>query len=52
MFSVTNTGLNTLPLCTLKVSPTKSGVIIERLDQVLIGDFDLESFDFWIFSSK
>ena len=29
MFSVTNTGLNTFPLCTLKVSPTKSGVITD-----------------------
>jgi len=33
MFSVTNTGLNTFPLCTLKVSPTKSGVITERRDR-------------------
>src|SRR5689334_14330645 len=46
MFSVTNTGLKILPLCTLKVSPTKSGVIIERRDQVLIGDLDLVSLAF------
>ena len=43
MFSVTNTGLNTLPLCTLNVSPTKSGVIIDRRDQVLIGFLDFVS---------
>ena len=36
MFSVTNTGTNSLPLCTWKVSPTNSGVIIERRDQVLM----------------
>src|SRR5262249_49662455 len=52
MFSVTNTGLNTFPLCTLKVSPTKSGVIIDRRDQVLIGALDLVSLAFWIFSSR
>src|SRR5438270_13911767 len=52
IFSVTNTGLKTLPLCTLKVRPTKSGVIIERRDQVLIGALDLVSFAFWIFSSR
>ena len=39
MFSVTNTGLKILPLCTANVSPTKSGVIIDRRDQVLIGVF-------------
>ena len=37
MFSVTNTGLNTLPLCTVNVRPTNSGVMVERRDQVLIG---------------
>src|ERR1051326_2354582 len=52
MFSVTNTGAKILPLCTLKVIPTKSGVIIERLDQVLIGALDLVSFAFWIFSCR
>src|SRR4029077_11086443 len=52
MFSVTNTGLNTFPLCTLNVSPTKSGVIIERRDQVLIGDLDFVSFAFRILSRR
>src|SRR5258708_20715657 len=52
MFSVTNTGLKILPLCTLKVRPTKSGVIIERRDQVLIGCLDLVSFAFTIFSIR
>ena len=39
MFSVTNTGLKILPLWTLNVRPTNSGVIVERRDQVLIGVF-------------
>src|SRR5689334_12489912 len=52
MFSVTKTGLNTLPLWTLKVSPTKSGVIIERRDHVLIGALDLMSLAFWILSRR
>src|SRR5581483_10438186 len=52
MFSVTNTGLNTLPLCTLNVCPTNSGVIIERRDHVLIGFFEPVAFSFVIFSSK
>src|SRR6187551_242619 len=52
MFSVTNTGLKTLPLCTVKVSPTKSGVIIDRRDQVLIGVLDFVSLAFWILSSR
>ena len=37
MFSVTKTGRCLLPLWTRKVCPTKSGVIVERRDQVLIG---------------
>ena len=37
MFSVTNTELKILPLWTRKVWPTKSGVMSERRDQVLIG---------------
>ena len=37
MFSVTNTGTNFRPLCTAKVSPTASGRIVLRRDQVLIG---------------
>ena len=36
MFSVTNTVTNLRPLCTANVSPTNSGVIVERRDQVLI----------------
>src|SRR5947207_1665978 len=39
MFSVTNTGLKIFPLCTVNVKPTKSGVMVERRDQVLIGVF-------------
>ena len=34
MFSVTNTGMKSLPLCTCSVWPIISGVIIERRDQV------------------
>src|SRR5262245_24084620 len=52
MFSVTNTGLKTLPLWTLNVRPTNSGVIMERRDHVLMGDLDLVSLAFWIFSSR
>src|SRR5574340_193364 len=37
MFSEMYTGMCCLPLCTAIVSPTKSGVIVERRDQVLIG---------------
>ena len=37
MFSVTYTGMCCLPLWTAIVRPTKSGVIVERRDQVLIG---------------
>src|SRR5215468_8838529 len=36
MFSVTKTGMNLRPLCTAKVCPTNSGIIVERRDQVLI----------------
>ena len=39
MFSVTKTELKILPLCTRNVWPTKSGVTVERRDQVLIGFF-------------
>src|SRR6185436_6600789 len=52
MFSVTKTGLKIFPLWTVKVRPTKSGVIIERRDQVLIGVLDLVSLAFWILSSR
>ena len=37
MFSVMKMGRNVFPLWIANVSPTKSGVIIERRDQVLIG---------------
>src|SRR5512138_3739974 len=36
MFSVTNTGMNFLPLWTAKERPMKSGVMVERRDQVLM----------------
>src|SRR3989304_2027851 len=36
MFSVTNTGMNLLPLWTAMFSPTNSGMITERRDQVRI----------------
>src|SRR5208337_4326849 len=36
MFSVAYTGMNFLPLCTARVRPIKSGVMVERRDQVLI----------------
>src|SRR5437899_3607881 len=52
MFSVTNTALKILPLWTLKVMPTKSGVIIERRDQVLIGVLDFVSFALMILSIR
>src|SRR6266568_1392442 len=52
MFSVTNTGLKILPLWTVNVRPTKSGVIMERRDQVLIGVLDLVSLALTIFSIK
>ena len=35
IFSVTYTGINFLPLCTPKVWPMNSGVIVERRDHVL-----------------
>src|SRR5215471_11391006 len=49
IFSVTNTELNILPLCTRNVCPTKSGVIIERRDQVLIGFLEAPELIFSIF---
>jgi len=36
MFSVMKTGMNFLPLCTAIVTPTISGMMVERRDQVLI----------------
>src|SRR6478736_3343597 len=35
MFSVTKTGMNLRPLCTANVCPTRSGMMVERRDQVL-----------------
>src|ERR1700737_2166156 len=52
IFSVTNTELKIFPLCTRKVWPTKSGVIIERRDQVLIGFFATPLLIFSIFSTS
>src|SRR5438105_15958667 len=52
MFSVMKTELNVFPLCTNNVCPTKSGVTIERRDQVLIGFFALELFILSIFSKR
>src|SRR5687767_3319213 len=40
MFSVTNTGTNLRPLCTAKVIPTASGMMVERRDQVLMTFFE------------
>src|SRR3954452_19919531 len=52
MFSVTKTEIKFFPLCTKKVCPTKSGVTIERRDQVLIGFFAPELFILSIFSKR
>src|SRR5712671_1691821 len=57
MFSVTYTGMCCLPLCTAIVRPTKSGTIVERRDQVLIGRLSLvlralSTFDWRWWSTK
>ena len=52
MFSVMKTELKVFPLCTKNVWPTKSGVTIERRDQVLIGFFAFELFILSIFSRR
>ena len=52
MFSVTKTEMNVLPLCTMKVWPTNSGVTIERRDHVLIGFFTPAVFILSIFSKR
>src|SRR6266849_2511122 len=52
MFSVMKTELKIFPLCTKNVWPTKSGVTIERRDQVLIGFFALALFILSIFSRR
>jgi hypothetical protein len=38
------TGMNLLPLCTATVWPTKSGLIVEDRDHVLITRFSLDLF--------
>jgi hypothetical protein len=52
MFSVTKTELKILPLCTRKVFPTKSGVIIDRRDHVFIGFLEAPVLIVSIFSSN
>src|SRR3954467_9928212 len=52
MFSVTNTDWNAFPFWTRKVWPTKSGVTIERRDQVLIGFLAFALFILSIFSKR
>src|SRR5437773_302949 len=50
MFSVMYTGMNLFPLCTASVWPTKSGVMVERRDQVLNTFFSFLSFRAVIFT--
>jgi hypothetical protein len=52
MFSVMKTELKVFPLCTKNVCPTKSGVTIERRDQVLIGFLAPALFILSIFSKR
>src|SRR6267154_2525723 len=52
MFSVMKTELKVFPLCTKNVWPRKSGVTIERRDQVLIGFFAFELFILSSFSRR
>src|SRR5438874_7979734 len=52
MYSVTKPDWKFFPLCTRNVCPTKSGVTIERRDQVLIGFFAPELFILSIFSRR
>src|SRR4029453_1942397 len=52
MFSVTNTGTNLRPLCTANVSPTASGAIVERRDQVRMTFLLLVATASLIFSTK
>ena len=51
MFSVTNTGMWVLPLCTEIVWPTIGGMIVER-DQVLITRFSRVEFSFSTFAIR
>src|SRR5437773_6831201 len=50
IFSVMYTGMNLFPLCTASVWPTKSGVMVERRDQVLNTFFSFFSFRAVIFT--
>jgi hypothetical protein len=52
IFSVTYTGMNLLPLCTPKVSPTKSGEMVERLDHVFMAIFSPASLALLTFFCK
>jgi len=52
MFSVTCTEMKSLPLCTLKVWPMKSGVMVERRDHVWIGFLVPDFVAFSIFSKR
>jgi hypothetical protein len=52
MFSVMKTELKVFPLCTKNVWPTKSGVTMERRDQVLIAFFAPDAFILSIFSRR
>src|SRR5688572_25339041 len=52
MFSVTYTGMCCLPLCTAMVRPTKSGTMVERRDQVLIGRLSLPARAFSTFARR
>src|SRR4029077_8358683 len=52
MFSVMKTELKVFPLCTKNGWPTKSGVTIERRDQVLIAFFAPAAFILSIFSKR
>src|SRR3970282_658001 len=52
MFSVTYTGMNLFPLCTARVCPTNSGVIVLRRDQGLKTFFSLPSFIARVFLSN
>ena len=45
-------GMKIFPLCTKNVWPTKSGVTIERRDQVLIGFLTPDAFILSIFSRR
>jgi hypothetical protein len=52
MFSVMKTGMNFLPLCTAKVNPTISGMIVDRRLQVLMTRRSCASWARVIFSTR